>query len=154
MSVCFILILASVLAINAEAEEPPAPPLSLFVLPGATLKSSVETNQVSPKTKASATNAPQAGEFTATTEKATASVTESSVQAFESMNGQAVLTSVERPEELGGAAGWLSENVWDPVFAPEIIKVGKVKMTGGIIAAVKRKNPFCLLNPLVFAASW
>ena len=70
------------------------------------------------------------------------------------MNGGAVLTYVEAPEELGGAAGWLTEKVWDPVFAPEVVKIGKVKMTGGVVAAIKRKNPFCLLNPLVFGMGW
>ena len=88
------------------------------------------------------------------TKESPITVSEASIQSFESMNGLSVLHAPERPTEPGGAAGWLNENVWDPVFAPEVIKVGKVKMTGGIIAAVKRKNPFCLLHPLVFAAGW
>jgi hypothetical protein len=70
------------------------------------------------------------------------------------MNGVPLLTQFEIPEERGGALGWFEASVWDPVFAPEIVQVGKVKMSGGIVAALKRRNPFCLLHPLVFVASW
>jgi hypothetical protein len=83
-----------------------------------------------------------------------AGLSEAGIGAFESMNGGPVLSYVEPPEELGGAVGWLSEKVWDPVFAPELVKVGKVKMTGGVVAAIKRKNPFCLLNPFVFGMAF
>lgn len=81
-------------------------------------------------------------------------LSEISIQAYEAMNGGRVLTYVEAPAELGGAAGWVTENVWDPVFAPEVVKIGKVKFTGGVVAAIRRKNPFCLLNPLVFGMGW
>ena len=135
------------------------PPLALFVLPKVGLKSATSTNHTgSPAT--SETSEQSAKTDTAPTEdfslskETVTTVSESSVQSFESMNGGSVLTAIERPPELGGAAEWLNENVWDPVFAPEVIKVGKVHMSGGIVAAVKRKNPFCLLHPLVFVASW
>jgi hypothetical protein len=40
------------------------------------------------------------------------------------------------------------------IFTPEIIRVGKTSVSCSVITAVKRKNPLCLLNPLVFQASW
>jgi len=141
----------------AIADEPP--PLALFVLPRVELKPTASTNYVGGAAPAETSaqsqksDTPATEDFTLTKESALI-VTESNLQSFESMNGGSVLTAIERPAELGGAAGWLNENVWDPVFAPEVIKVGKVHMSGGIVAAVKRKNPFCLLHPLVFVASW
>lgn len=143
-----------------SAAEPP--PLALFVLPKVELKSTVLTNDTHHAVGAAPaetsgqsqqSDAPATEDFSLTKETALI-VSESSVQSFESMNGGSILSAIERPVELGGAIGWLNENVWDPVFAPEVIKVGKVHMSGGVIAAVKRKNPFCLLHPLVFVASW
>ena len=81
-------------------------------------------------------------------------ISEISIQVYESMNGGPVLGRMEMPDESGGAIGWLQTEVWDPVFAPEVVKVGKVRMSGGVVTAIKRKNPFCLLHPLVFVASW
>jgi hypothetical protein len=135
------------------------PPLALFVLPKVELKPAASTNHVGSAAPAETSTQSQKTEVPATEDfslikETPLIVSESSVQSFEAMNGGSVLSAVERPPELGGAAGWLSENVWDPVFAPEVIKVGKVHMSGGIVAAVKRKNPFCLLHPLVFVASW
>jgi hypothetical protein len=139
------------------AEEPP--PLALFALPKVELKSAASTNHAGSAAPAETSEQSQQSDAPATedfslTKETSLIVSESSVQSFEAMNGGSVLSAVERPPELGGAAGWLSENVWDPVFAPEVVKVGKVHMSGGIVAAVKRKNPFCLLHPLVFVASW
>jgi hypothetical protein len=142
------------LGIAVIAEEPP--PLALFVLPKVELKPAASTNGIgnaAPVETSVRSQPTDAEDFSLTKETVTV-LGEASLQSFETMNGGSVLTAVERPVELGGALGWVNENVWDPVFAPEVIKVGKVKMTGGIIAAIKRKNPFCLLHPLVFAAGW
>ena len=151
---CILFALLLCVPAASHAEEP-IPPLALFAVPAVELKTSANTNPpplIESQSQETSTNA-SPEEFTLTKETV-AILDEASIQSFESMNGLPVLTAVERPAELGGAAGWLSENVWDPVFAPEVIKVGKVKMTGGVIAALKRKNPFCLLHPLVFAAGW
>jgi hypothetical protein len=139
------------------ADEPP--PLSLFALPRIELRSApsstvAPTNQpASTETSTNSTTDLPAEDFSLTRERE-AILIEAGIQSFESMNGISLLSAPEPSYELGGAAGWLNENVWDPVFAPEVIKVGKVRMTGGIVAAIKRKNPFCLLHPLVFAAGW
>ena len=42
----------------------------------------------------------------------------------------------------------------DQVFRPEEFRVGKFAVSSPIATAVKRKNPLCLLNPIVFQASW
>lgn len=42
----------------------------------------------------------------------------------------------------------------DQVFRPEVFHIGKRPATCSIWTAIKRKNPLCLLNPLVFQASW
>ena len=158
LSQFFLLI---VVATTSYSDEPP--PLSLFALPKVELRpttnhvgtaSPIETGQRSQLSEHSEpTDAPATEDFSLTKETV-AAISESSISSFESMNGGSVLTAPIPSSELGGAAGWLSENVWDPVFAPEVVKVGKVYMSGGVVAAVKRKNPFCLLHPLVFVASW
>lgn len=42
----------------------------------------------------------------------------------------------------------------DQVFRPEVFHVGKIPATCTIWAAIKRKNPLCLLNPIFFQVSW
>ena len=42
----------------------------------------------------------------------------------------------------------------DQVFRPEVFKVGKHSLSSSIITAIKRKNPLCLLNPIIFQISW
>jgi hypothetical protein len=42
----------------------------------------------------------------------------------------------------------------DSVFRPEVVKIGGVEMSCSIITAVKRKNPLCLLNPMVIGIAW
>ncbi len=43
---------------------------------------------------------------------------------------------------------------FDQVFRPEEFHVGKHTVSSSITTAIKRKNPLCLLNPIVFQASW
>ncbi len=42
----------------------------------------------------------------------------------------------------------------DQVFRPEEFHVGKHSVSSSITTAIKRKNPLCLLNPIVFQLSW
>ena len=44
--------------------------------------------------------------------------------------------------------------VVDRIFTPEVVHIGKIPISASIITAIKRKNPLCLLNPIVFQASW
>ena len=134
------------------------PPVSLFAIPKVELRKEgvaevrlVEEREITEGKQAA--EGSEKEELSVTTERAVA-VSEISIQVYETMNGGPVLARMEMPDEPGGAIGWLQTEVWDPVFAPEVVKVGKVQMSGGIVTAIKRKNPFCLLHPLVFVASW
>jgi hypothetical protein len=40
------------------------------------------------------------------------------------------------------------------VFRPEEFHVGRTTVSCSILTAIKRKNPLCLLNPLVLSVSW
>jgi len=40
------------------------------------------------------------------------------------------------------------------VFRPEEFQVGRTTVSCSIFTAIKRKNPLCLLNPLVLSVSW
>jgi len=42
----------------------------------------------------------------------------------------------------------------DHIFRPEAIRIGNTYFSCSVITAVKRKNPLCLLNPLVVSVSW
>jgi hypothetical protein len=158
----WIVIAAGVVVVAISGEEPP---VSLFVLPKVELRKEVvapgetvgEAEGVregeAVEERAGADDVSKKEELSVTTEGAVA-ISEISIQVYESMNGGPVLGRMEMPHEPGGAIGWLQTEVWDPVFAPEVVKVGKVQMSGSIVTAIKRKNPFCLLHPLAFVASW
>ena len=45
-------------------------------------------------------------------------------------------------------------NSFTGLFEPEEFKVGKTKVSSSITTAIRRKNPLCLLNPIVFNVSW
>jgi len=42
----------------------------------------------------------------------------------------------------------------DSVFLPEEVHVGKTTVSCSILTAIKRKNPFCLINPIFLNVSW
>ena len=44
--------------------------------------------------------------------------------------------------------------VLNSVFRPEEFRVGRTMVSCSIVTAIKRKNPLCLLNPLVLSVSW
>ncbi len=138
-----------------RADEP-APDLKLFTLPKPELRSAAppESSGSAPASTADKSTISNEVEELSISSEVPTTTTELSIATFESMSGGPILSRVERYEPPGGALGWLNENVWDPVFSPEIVKFGKVQMSGGIVAAFKRKNPLCLLHPLVFVASW
>jgi hypothetical protein len=52
-----------------------------------------------------------------------------------------------------------SENVFvralDNTFRPEVIRLGRTtKLSCSLVTAIKRRNPLCLLNPVVLNLSW
>jgi len=42
----------------------------------------------------------------------------------------------------------------DAVFTPEVIEIGGAAIAFSPYTAIKRKNPFCLLNPVPIVISW
>lgn len=141
--------------VTAHASEPP--PLSMMALPKIELRKPTDSaGTAAENQKESASSVAVVGEKEELTLSSgnAGQDSDAGVQVFESMNGAPLLTRIERRDAPSGAIGWLETQVWDPVFAPEVVKIGKVKMSGGIVAAIKRKNPFCLLHPLAFVASW
>jgi len=46
------------------------------------------------------------------------------------------------------------ERAIDAIFEPEVIHLRKVDISCSAITAIKRKNPLCLLNPIVLNVSW
>jgi hypothetical protein len=42
----------------------------------------------------------------------------------------------------------------DSVFLPEEVHIGKTTVSCSILTAIKRKNPFCLINPIFLNVSW
>lgn len=46
------------------------------------------------------------------------------------------------------------ERFVDGVFRPEVYHLGKTEVSCSFLTALKRKNPLCLLNPLVVQISW
>ena len=43
---------------------------------------------------------------------------------------------------------------FESIFQPEEFRVGKTKVACSLLTAIKRKNPLCLLNPIVLNVSW
>ena len=140
---------------TSQASEPP--PISMLALPKIELRKPTDSTGASGESQKESARSIDASrdkeELTLSSVKADQD-SAARVQAFESMNGAPIFTQIEVRDEPAGAIGWVETQVWDPVFAPEVVKFGKVKMSGGIVAAIKRKNPFCLLHPLAFVASW
>ncbi len=46
------------------------------------------------------------------------------------------------------------ERTVDRIGQPEVVHVGKATLSSSVIAAVKRKNPLCLLNATVLQMTW
>ena len=42
----------------------------------------------------------------------------------------------------------------DAIFEPEVVRVGGFSVSCSVITAIKRRNPLCLINPLVLHVSW
>ena len=152
--VCFIA------AVRGWAEEP-APSLQLFAVPSPALRSleSQRTETVpapAPKDTplpASPANDDDVGNIKVEFTRARTISEEARTQMYEGLNGP-ILTQVEVEPEPAGALGWVQMNMWDPIFTLEAVRIRKVYITGSIITAIQRKNPLCLLNPLVLAVDW
>lgn len=54
---------------------------------------------------------------------------------------------LRRSEDLG-------TRFFESIFQPEEFRVGKTKVACSLLTAIKRKNPLCLINPIVLNISW
>jgi hypothetical protein len=54
---------------------------------------------------------------------------------------------LRRTEDLGS-------RFCESIFQPEEFRVGKTKVACSLLTAIKRKNPLCLLNPIILNVSW
>ncbi len=62
---------------------------------------------------------------------------------------------VTRTERVSrdGFAGWAAGALED-TFSPEVITIRRTKVSCSLVTAIKRKNPFCLLNPVFLYVTW
>lgn len=130
-----------------------SPPLSMFALPSAQLRKSAEVTE--PKAVTQPIASALATDLSVeSSESARETPLELSIQRYEAMNGITLLMKPEFHAEPGGLAGFIETKVLSPIVTPEVVQLRKVKLTGGIVGAIKKKNPFYLLSPLVFAIDW
>lgn len=73
---------------------------------------------------------------------------EMDTQRFEYMNSRPFL----RREGKAVSDG---PRIWsDTIFAPEVVRFKHLEFSGSLLTAMKRKNPLCLLHPLLFRVGW
>jgi len=154
--VCMGMWLCTVAASAATNDvEPGDKPL--FALPTSKLIA-LEPNQGGPTTNATRFGEPlQAPSSLTQSFRATPATAEISLSSFQSDFEYSVYVRLEklgvfdRPEPVSDS---LLERSLNSVFASEVIRFRKVELSGSLITAIKRKNPLCLLNPIVFNLSW
>jgi len=69
------------------------------------------------------------------------------LQIYARLEKQGCFTKVERSDSR-------IERFVENTFTPEVMHFRKVSVSCSLVTAVKRKNPFCLLNPYVLQLSW
>ena len=93
-----------------------------------------------------ATNAGPEGSFEATS--ASGSLSGLSLQIYERLERAGYLTRPELPTEDR------LDRLVNTIFVPQPIQFRKVSVSCSIITAIKRKNPFCLINPIFLDVRW
>jgi len=141
------------LARASHSEDDAVPPVALFSLTSPTLRAS--KREALPIETPAESGLGKPAEFSAESSKSGAGTSlELFSQRYESMNGTPLLIAPPAKQELGGVAGFIQTKVLEPVTTLEVVKFHQVYLTGGVVGAVKNRNPFYLLNPLVFAVDW
>ena len=126
----------------------PVPELKLFSVPSIVLRTNVPASTVMPATNELASTL----DFSLTSK--TETPVELSMQRYEAMNGTSLMKVPEFQSEPGGAYGFVKSKMLDPITTLDVVQFKKVQFTGGLVGALKNRNPFYLLNPLVFAIDW
>lgn len=138
---CGIVLAACTIVFSAAAETNSPPDLHrLFDVPSAQMREQFATVQSMPvQVSATHSEAPPAVVLVATVD------TES--EHFQRIPHIEMLRHDEVPES------WPVRSL-DSVFRPEEFRVGKTSVSCSITTAIKRRNPLCLLNPIVLNVSW
>jgi len=116
-----------------------AQPPARFFLPPLKLRAAVELETPAPK-PALSVEAPSSAQAETVTLEST--LNDGGLPSRVIRSDQFYLT---RPEPLSFADG---------IFRPEVVHLGKTSVSCSLLTALKRKNPLCLLNPIVFQLSW
>jgi hypothetical protein len=116
-----------------------AQPTARFFLPPMKLRAAIELETAAPKPALSVGSASAASAEMVTLES--------------TLNGGGLPSRVIRSDEF-----YLTRpeplSFVDGVFRPEVLHLGKTSISCSLLTALKRKNPLCLLNPVVFQLSW
>jgi hypothetical protein len=138
---------------SAAAADPPSPTLFSVVAPAprsfSALAMQPSPASIGPNVSLSLTVSPSQS-----TNGSVEEPIELSIQRFEAMNGTTLLLKPEFRSPPGGVAGFVQAKVFDPIVYPGTVKFRKFSITGGVVGAVKKKNPMYLLNPLFFGIDW
>ena len=69
--------------------------------------------------------------------------------------------AIDRYQWMNGSSSFLGSQTdsqfssdVERLFRPEVIRIGKMKVSISLITAIKRKNPLCLLNPVFLNIDW
>ena len=92
------------------------------------------------------TNSVRQGSFEAIT--VSDSLNQFSSQVYERLEREGYLARPELPSEN------LLVRFANSTFEPEVIHWKKISITSPVITAIKRKNPFCLINWIVLDVRW
>jgi hypothetical protein len=132
------------------------PPVRLFALPQPSLKPHALPVVSAIKTNIESVGAP--AQFSAQTSDSSKADSEPPLelytQRYESMNGVPFFLAPPLKSEPGGFAGFVQTKILDPIGANESVKLRHVSFSGGVVGAVKNRNPLYLLNPLIFSIDW
>jgi len=149
-------LLMSVTVCLAQTNGPGGTPGPLFSLPKSKLIALESGSEVA-KTNASFGEPLEVKESITSPYSATATTPEISSSSFKSdfeysvylrMDKFGVFDRPERPSDS------LIDRSIDAVFRPEVIQIRKVAVSCSLITAIKRRNPLCLLNPIVLNFAW
>jgi hypothetical protein len=69
------------------------------------------------------------------------------LEKFETWLVQSWVTAPREHAESGGFGHWVGARIFPE---PAVIRLKRVAIGGSLLNAVKLRNPFCLLNPVVF----
>ncbi len=139
MKIAVLFLAAGVGVRCVGGQIPPAiPPVHLFSLPTAELRPKPESVNPDPAADSSLTLSATASNEARVEEAGRV------LARYQWMNQTPALTRMDPTDS----------SPLERAFEPAAIKLGKLSLSGGLITAIKRLNPLCLLNPSVLSLDW